>query len=148
MRNPVNVTARDKARRSWGDALPDWVDVLAEECDARSGVVVARRIGYSGAVVSSVLAAKYKGDLGKVEAKVRGALMGEIVQCPVLDEITKDRCIAEQGRKFAATSSTRAKLYRACRAGCAHSRLGQAFGVASVADISSDGKMQEVADVA
>lgn len=129
MSNPVNVTARAKARENWGEALPDWVDVLAEECDAHSGVAIARRIGYSGAVVSAVLAGKYKGDIGKVEAKVRGALMGEIVHCPVLDEITKDRCIAEQGRKFAATSSTRAKLFRACRAGCVHSRLGQTFGV-------------------
>lgn len=129
MSNPVNVTARARAREAWGEALPDWVDVLAEECDLRSARVVAKRIGYSDAVVSAVLGCKYRGDLGKVEAKVRGALMGEIVHCPVLDEITKDRCIAEQGRKFAATSSTRAKLFRACRAGCEHSRLGQAFGV-------------------
>ncbi len=128
MSHPVNVTARAKARSAWGEALPDWVDVLAEECDRHSGVVIAKRINYSGAVVSAVLAGKYKGDIGKVEAKVRGALMGEIVHCPVLDEITKDRCIAEQGRKFAATSSTRAKLFRACRAGCPHSRLGQSFG--------------------
>lgn len=138
MSNPVNVTARDKARSAWGEALPDWVDVLAEECDRHSGATIARRIGYSGAVVSHVLGAKYKGDLGKVEAKVRGALMGEIVHCPVLDEITKDRCISEQGRKFSATSSTRAKLFRACRAGCIHSRLGQSFGQ----------KQEEAADVA
>lgn len=138
MSQPVNVTARDKARAAWGETLPDWVDVLAEECDIHSGTAIARRIAYSGSVVSAVLSNKYKGDLGKVEAKVRGALMGEIVHCPVLDEITKDRCIAEQGRKFAATSSTRAKLFRACRAGCIHSRLGQTFGT----------KEQEASDVA
>lgn len=122
-------TFRAKAFRGWGEALPDWMQVLAEECDRTSQSAVARRLGYSVSVVSAVIACKYKGDLGKVEAKTRGAFMGEIVVCPVLFEITRDRCIAEQGRKFAATSSTRAKLYRACRAGCPHSRLGQTFGL-------------------
>jgi hypothetical protein len=41
--------------------------------------------------------------------------MGETVMCPVLDEIGRDRCLSEQVKPFAATSSTRARLFHACK---------------------------------
>lgn len=107
------------ARACWGDALPDWVAELARQCNATTASEVARRLDYSVAVVSSVIRANYKGDLGKVEAKTRGAFMGATVMCPVLDEITRDVCIAEQGKRHLGSSSTRAKLFRACRS-CVH----------------------------
>ena len=122
----VNLNKTDfvgNARACWGKALPDWVAALARECARGSASGVAQRLGYSVAVVSSVVRCNYRGDLGKVEAKVRGAFMGEVLECPVLGEIARDRCIAEQGRKFVGSSAVRAKLFRACRAGCAHSRL-------------------------
>ena len=96
---------------------------LARECDAATATAVARRLGYSVAVVSSVVRGNYKGDLGAVEARVRGAYMGEIVDCPVLGEIARDRCMKEQSQRFTATSALRTKLFRACRSGCQHSRL-------------------------
>lgn len=133
MSEVVNVTASSNprsltdfaanARTGWGEALPDWVAVLAGECAASSATAVASRIGYSVAVVSAVVRSNYKGDLGAVEARVRGAFMGEIVDCPVLGEIPRDRCMREQGQRFTATSALRTRLYRACRAGCTHSRL-------------------------
>ncbi len=51
----------------------------------------------------------------KVFAKIRGALMGETVLCPILDEIGRDRCLTEQAKPFAATNSTRARLFHACK---------------------------------
>ncbi len=110
------------ARAGWGDP-PDWVVRLAEECGRSSATDVAKRLGYSVAVVSGVLRRQYRGSLPKVEAKIRGAFMGEQVECPVLGEIERDRCETEQGRKFFGTSANRAKLYRACRGGCPNSRL-------------------------
>jgi len=130
----VNVNARGKtdflanARKGWGEAPPDWIVRLAEECDRTSASDVARRLGYSVAVISGVVLASYKGDVGKVEAKARGAYMGELVDCPILGEIERDRCIAEQNHRHAATSANRARLYRACRAGCEHSRLKKEGG--------------------
>ena len=112
------------ARAAWGAALPDWVEVLAEAANAHTATEVARRIAYSTAVVSSVCSGKYAGDLGRVEAKVRGVFMGDVVACPVLDEIPRDVCLAEQKKRFFGTSSIRTKLYRACPA-CAHSRQRQ-----------------------
>ena len=132
MSTTVNVTAsvrgpRDflsEARLAWGEACPEWVIELAKEATRTTQSAVARRIGYSPSVVSQVLRRQYdKGDLLAVEGTVRGALMNATVICPVLDEISLDRCLQEQGMPFAATSPFRTRLYRACRSGCPHSRL-------------------------
>jgi hypothetical protein len=129
MTAPVNLNKTDfvaNARRNWGDALPDWVVTLAEEATRTNGVAAAKRLGYSPAVVTQVINATYKGDLGAVEQKVRGALMGIEVDCPILGEIGRDRCLDEQGKKFRGTSAIRTRLYNACRGGCGHSRLKNA----------------------
>jgi len=124
MSAPANKTDFvGNARRNWGDALPDWVVALAEEASRTSGVAAARRLGYSPAVVTGVINATYPGDMGAVEEKVRGALMGVEVECPILGEIGRDRCLDEQKKKFRGTSAIRTRLYAACRGGCPHSRL-------------------------
>ena len=103
---------------------PDWVEALAAECARSSQRVIAFRIRYSPAVVSQVLKGTYKGDLSRVEEAVRGALMNKTVGCPVLGNLAADRCLEIQAQPFAATNAQRVKLYRACREGCTHSRLG------------------------
>lgn len=115
----------EKAIESWGAPLPDWVQVLADECDATSQGKVGPRIGYKGAgVVCAVLNNNYKGDLARVEDAVRGALMNATVECPVDGEITIDLCIRNQKKKLTATSNRRIRLYRACRGGCVNFKYG------------------------
>ncbi|MBF0249931.1 MAG: transcriptional regulator [Alphaproteobacteria bacterium] len=115
----------DKALAGWGDPLPDWIQVLAEECDATSQAKVGPRLGYKGAgVVCAVINNNYPGDLARVEDAVRGALMNATVECPVDGEITKDLCIRNQKTKLATTSNRRIRLYRACRGGCQHFKYG------------------------
>ena len=132
-RGPATGTASKDADRvvavatkEWGNGdaarVPDWVMVLAETCDAQSLRKVADRLGYSASVLSRVLNGKYDGDLERVADKVRGALMGEKVMCPVVDEIARDQCLDHQRHGPPFTSSMRAKLYRACRNGCPHYR--------------------------
>ncbi len=113
----------DKAREAWGSQMPGWVLVLAEQVDRSSLKAVAKKIGYSLATVSYVIANKYAGDLDRVAAKVSGALMNETVVCPILGEIGRDHCLDEQKKNFVGTSSIRSKLFRACRSGCVHSRI-------------------------
>lgn len=113
----------ETARAAWGEKIPGWVEALAEEARRTSGAAAAARIGYSAPTVSAVLARKYKGDVSRVAAKVAGALMGVTVDCEVLGEITRDRCLDEQARGFSASSSVRARLFRACRGSCPHSRI-------------------------
>ena len=117
----------EKARApdAWGESPPDWIIELALEANRTNGTRAAKKINYSAAVLSHVLANKYTGDMKSVEARVRGAMMGETVICPIVGEIGRDRCIREQKMGNTGASSIRAKLFRACRSGCPHSRLTQ-----------------------
>lgn len=113
-----------KVTAAWGTP-PDWVMALAEECDRSTQSAVARRLGVSAGLVSGVLAGTYGrkgGDMQRIEEIVRGALMGAQVICPVMGELTRDRCLDEQTQPFRATSAQRARLYHACRRGCPHYR--------------------------
>lgn len=112
---PGRLDAVAKATAAWGEAMPAEILALAEACKAQTSRALARRLGYSDGVVSHVLANRYPGDMAKVFATIRGALMGEVVMCPILDEIGRDRCLAEQATPFAATNSTRARLFHACK---------------------------------
>jgi hypothetical protein len=119
----VKVDFLAKAGAAWGDALPDWVETLAHEANRTTSAKAARRIGYSGAVLSHVFSKNYPGDIARVEAKVRGALMSATVTCPILGEIGLDHCLNEQKMPNTGASSIRAKVHRACRGGCPNSRI-------------------------
>lgn len=105
-----------------------WIEVLAQECERTSGNQVSKKIGLSAALISQVLNGKYPGDLNRVKNIVEGALMQYKVHCPVLGEITKDKCVFHQSREMAATNPQRLMLYRACRSGCPNSQLSEHVG--------------------
>jgi hypothetical protein len=113
----------ENARVAWGGSPPEWVDALAQEAARTTMTAAAKRIGYSVSAVSGVLANKYRGDLAAVEGSARGALLGDEVDCPVLGEVRRDRCHAEQKKNHTGTSALRTRLFHACRSGCPHSRL-------------------------
>lgn len=118
----------DRATAAWGDAMPPWVGVLAAACDLSSQNKVAGKLGYSAATVSNVLAAKYPGDLRAVERAVRGALMDQTVECPVVGQLSTQACGEHQKAKWAPHNPQRIQFYRACRAGCPHSQLSKTEG--------------------
>lgn len=117
---------RERALAAWGEPLEDWLQVLVEECGKTSQNAVARKLQVSSTVVSRVIGKSYEGDTGKLIERVRGTYMAVTVDCPVLGEIRRDRCISEQAKKLTFENPTRPRLYRACRGGCPHSRLGEA----------------------
>lgn len=100
-----------------------WVETLATECKRTSQVRAALLLGVSGSLVNQVLKGSYKGDMNRIKALVEGALMGQMVACPVLGELKQNLCLEHQAREFASTNQTRVRLYRACRDGCPHSRI-------------------------
>lgn len=107
----------DTAKAAWGDPLPDWIEVLATQCDETSQAKVANRIGYSGGMVSQLLRKRYKGNLAAVEKAVRGAWMGAKVACPVMGDLPTDACLAWQkkAKRFVPSNRHRARMYQACR---------------------------------
>lgn len=104
----------------WGANLPNWVEVLATECDLSNQSTVGKKLGYSGSMVSQVLRKKYKGNLAAVESAVRGNLLQETVNCPVLDSILSSTCLENQRKPFSASSPQRVQLYHSCNGGCPH----------------------------
>lgn len=123
MSRETKPTFASKAREAWGENLPPEVVALADYADIHTGAAAAAAIGYSPGLVSHVIANRYPGDMPTVIEKIRGALMGFEVTCPVQGEIGRDQCLENQKLPFATTSAARARLYRACRSGCPHSRL-------------------------
>ena len=121
-----------KAREAWGADMPEWVAELAGVVERGSQGRAAKRIGYSASVVSAVLSKTYIGSYETVEKSVRGALMGETLQCPVLGAITKSTCLDHQKKAqapFSNSSSMRIAISRMCRSGdCPHSRIGGHHG--------------------
>ncbi|MGS4886119.1 transcriptional regulator [Roseibium sp. MB-4] len=122
------LTMIEKAELAWGAGLPDWVRELAALADRDGLRGCEKRIGYSTAAISQAIGNKYRGDIDKVADKVRGALMGETVTCPVQGKIARNVCLDWQGKPRAVTNPFRTKVYRACRNGCPHSRLKNTGG--------------------
>lgn len=117
-RGPIpgrRAEAKTSFERKVGEAAPDWLVELARLCDREGLAGAGRRLGYSPSALSTVLAGKYAGDTGRIEEMVRGALMALTVDCPVLGEIGRDQCLAEQKEPFRATSRHRAQLFHACK---------------------------------
>ena len=108
---------------AWNNNAPDWIVELAALADQIALNATGKRIGYTGSLVSSVLANKYNGDWGAVEGAVRGALMGMSVNCPAQGKITKDVCLNWQKKPRTNSDSTSVRVFRACRANCVHSRI-------------------------
>lgn len=119
--NGDSRTFIEKATAAWVEA-PDWIGELASIADQVGQKKAAEMIGYTAGLVSAVLNNKYAGDMQGVEERVRGALMGLTVECPVLGDIGRDRCLQEQKEPFRATSAFRAQIYHACRNNCPNAR--------------------------
>lgn len=109
------VSFADKAAAIWGNQTPDWIAELVRFADAEGLAGAERRVGYSRSAISSIIAGKYKGDIDRVEQMVRGALMAETVECPVLGPLGRNACLDWQAKPFAPTSSHRMTMHRACK---------------------------------
>lgn len=110
------MSALDNARHAWGRDLPDWVEALARECDRTSQSRTAIRLERSASLVSCVLRDRYRGDMAAVEEIVRGTLMSENLDCPVLGVIGKHVCRKwrARARSFENVNSQHVTMYRAC----------------------------------
>lgn len=120
---PAGKSFVDKVTDAHGADASDWLIELARFADAEGLGGAAKKINYSRSAISNVINGKYHGgDLARVESMVRGALMAETVECPVIGTIGRDRCLTEQKEPFRATSAYRAQLFHACRSGCPNAR--------------------------
>lgn len=122
----MSETALEKARRCWGEDIPDWIEGLARACMASSQNKVAARMRYSGSLVSSVLSARYSGDLARVEEVYRGVFEAGTVNCPALGEIGLNICHGwrKKSRRLNPANAQNVMMFRACRR-CPLNREGE-----------------------
>lgn len=107
----------ETAQEAWGDAMPDWVRVLALACTRASQAKVAKQLDRSGAVISQVLRNIYPAQTTGIEERVRGVFMDGVVECPAEGAMPAHTCQDWRGkaRSFVVGNPRRTTMYRACR---------------------------------
>jgi hypothetical protein len=76
---------------------PAWIQALHRESQPPSSQrACAHRLGISAATVNLVLNGRYPSRTNRIEALVREKLLDAPRECPVLGEISADRCLDEQ----------------------------------------------------
>jgi hypothetical protein len=108
------------ARAAWGPDVPDFVVALARKASEVGQKAAGGLVGYSGSTVSEVISNKYRGSIAPIEKMIRGALMGQTVDCPAVSiAIGVDRCRSQQKRPFSSSSPMAVRWSRACQT-CKH----------------------------
>ncbi|MEX2524462.1 MAG: XRE family transcriptional regulator [Gammaproteobacteria bacterium] len=96
--------------------MDEWIKVLQRECKRSSQNRVAQELGVSTSVINQCLKGTYSGRVKRIQSLVEGRYMKATVECPVIGELPKDRCMDFQARRnnFAATNPVRVQLHQAC----------------------------------
>lgn len=102
---------------------PDWLSALIKQCETQSLSAISKQTGLSKSVISQVTNGKYPGDLLRVQDVIEGVYLSKTVECPVLGNISKDKCLAFQVKPLVTGNPQNIKIYRACRSGCPNSKL-------------------------
>ena len=94
----------DRARIAYGEP-PEWILVLARECDASDQKQVGARIGRSGGYISLNLSKKYPARMTEAERLVRSLIASDRIECPLFGNMPLVRCIRTRRRKGAPTNN-------------------------------------------
>ncbi len=81
----------ERAEAAWGQT-PSWVLALARACDRSTQMRAAEELGVPQSYVSWAIRGERFEYHARVETAVRARLMGETVECPILGELSLDRC--------------------------------------------------------
>jgi hypothetical protein len=108
------------AKDRWGAKMPEWIGVLARAADAEAAKggslrTLGQRVSASASMLSACINNSYNGSYDRIEAKVRGVLMNEQVDCPALGHaISRAACANNQALKPSTAGPHRMKLTRMC----------------------------------
>jgi len=108
-----------RALRAWGAPLPEWVEALAQACDARSLRKAAAILDVSPALVSLALNRRHLAKTDYIEERVRRTLLARNVHCPVLGPVSGDKCRETQQQPIVTANPLCVRLRRTCRT-CPH----------------------------
>ncbi len=106
--------------------MSNWKQVLIEQAQQHGQLAVAKELGVSKTAISQLINDKYPGDLTRMQKLVEGAYMNQVVQCPIMGELSLHECDKHQ-RNTSTSNPLRLKLYKACRSGCPNSQQAQKY---------------------
>ena len=119
----ASSTNAERAAAAWGEAMPAWVRLLANACDADNQRVVADRLNKSSGYISRLINRCYAGSYDEAERQVRAAYGGENVECPLFGAIPLASCLRNRCRKGPARNQLH-KQYAATCPTCSHNNDG------------------------
>lgn len=99
----------------------DWLRALKVECERTSQAATARKLGVSSPMLSQVLSGTYPASTRSIEEKVRAHIIGEFVECPVMERITKKFCLDWQDRAKRGAhvnSALHGQVFKCCLGDC------------------------------
>lgn len=102
----------DDSSQDWHDA--EWVRTLRAAVERDGQRAVARVLGCSRALVSQLLSGRYSSPTEKWKRRVEAEYDRDRVPCPILGEISAERCRSEREKGFRATNPLRVKLSQTC----------------------------------
>lgn len=122
---PASTSRIEEAVRTRYGSREDWLTALRAEVARTSQVRTAVKLGISEATVSQVLSGTYKASTLRIERRVRGALLGETCQCPVMFDPPLHVCQNVQERKYELIANPEhAQAWLACRGAGRFERKG------------------------
>ena len=92
-----------------------WLIELRQQCETKTQTQVAKELGVTKGLISQAVNNKYTGDLNRIERLVLSVYVGDVVVCPVLGELSLDRCQRYQRERGTTHNPLRVQLYRACK---------------------------------
>lgn len=110
-------TAAKKAAPPIKPLPADVLDILAQQSKQLTQPQMADALNISTAYVNQALQDKFRGNVDRFAARVRGLWGGSTVACPVLGSINTKLCLDEQSKAKAAafTNPLRVAVARACK---------------------------------
>lgn len=97
----------------------DVLHLLRAQSDKKSQVDMADELGISQTFVSQAMHDKFRGNVDRLSARVRGLYGGDKVTCPVLGAINTKVCLDQQSKGAVYSNPMRVALARACKT-CMH----------------------------
>lgn len=102
--------------------LPDDVlQLLRTQAKSATQVALAEQLGISTSAVNQAIHDKYRGNVDRLCARVRGLWAGDTVSCPVLGSISTKVCIDQQSKGVVYSNPMRVALAKACKT-CPHAQ--------------------------
>lgn len=113
----INTTAAKKAAPPIKPLPADVLAILQKQSERLTQPQMAEALNISTAYVNQALQDKFRGNVDRFAARVRGLWGGSTVSCPVLGSINTKVCQDEQikAKSAAFTNPLRVAVARACK---------------------------------